>query len=192
MQRLLAAAAAIPLATDCTKTDTQSSQSVTIPSASESAPAQSTVQGSLLPPKETPTAKATVTAPDMGYAVVDPMPAPALCRGLATATTATAVFKKDAGGIYLELVATLPTGTTWTGTTFVAGQTPSPWSGTVMSSQITANKATIKLRPTAGSQNIGVQLSISCSAGNGSIAFNATFPVSPTETTKPSIAKYDY
>ena len=136
--------------------------------------------------------KPTVTAPDMGYAVVDPMPAPALCRGLATATTTTAAFKKDATGIYLELTATLPTGTTWSGTTFVAGQTPSPWSGSVISAQVTASKATIKLRPTAGSQNIGVQLSITCSAGAGSIAFNATFPASPTETTKPTIAKYDY
>jgi hypothetical protein len=192
MQRLLAAAAAIPLATDCTRTDTQGSQSVTIPSASESASTQSTVQGSLLPPKETPSAKPTVTAPDMGYAVVDPMPAPALCRGLATATTTTAVFKKDATGIYLEITATLPTGTTWTGTTFVAGQSPSPWSGTIVSSQITANKATVKMRPTAASTNIGVQLSITCSAGGGSIAFNATYPANPTETTKPTLAKYDY
>jgi hypothetical protein len=192
MQRLLATAAVIPLAADCTKTDTQGSQSVTIPSASESASAQSTVQGSLLPPKETPTAKPTVTAPDMGYAVVDPMPAPALCRGLATATNTTAVFKKDAGGLYLEITATLPTGSSWTGTTFVAGQSPSPWSGTIVSSQITANKATVKMRPTAGSTNIGVQLSITCSAGGGSIAFNATYPASPTETTKPTLAKYDY
>ena len=192
MQRLLATAAALPMAGACTKTDTQGSQSVTIPSASASASTQATVEGSLLPPKETATAKPTATAPDMGYAVVDPMPAPALCRGLATATTTTAVFKKDAGGIYLELTATLPTGTTWTGTTFVAGQSPSPWSGTIISSQVTATKATVKMRPTAGSQNIGVQLSISCSAGAGSIAFNATFPAAPTETTKPTLQKFDY
>ena len=194
MQRLLATAAALPMAGACTKTDTQGSQSVTIPSASASTPAtQSTTEGSLLPPpKDTASAKPTVTAPDMGYAVVDPMPAPALCRGLATATTTTAVFKKDAGGLYLELTATLPTGPTWTGTTFVAGQTPSPWAGTIVSSQVTANKATLKMRPTASSQNIGVQLSISCSAGAGSIAFNATFPASPNESTKPTIQKFDY
>jgi hypothetical protein len=193
MQRLLATAAAMPLAGACTKTDTQGTQTVTLPSSSASATTQGTVEGSLLPPpKETATAKPTATAPDMGYAVVDPMPAPALCRGLATATTTTAVFKKDATGVYLEISATLPTGTTWTGTTFVPGQSPSPWSGTVMSSQISSNKATIKMRPTTGSTNIGVQLSITCSAGGGSIAFNATFPASPTETTKPTIAKYDY
>lgn len=193
MQKLLATAAAIPMAGACTRTDTQGSTSVTIPSASASATAQGTTEGSLLPPpKDTATAKPTVTAPDMGYAVVDPMPAPALCRGLANSTTTTAVFKKDAGGIYLELTVTLPTATTWNGTTFVAGQTPSPWSGTVISSTVTANKATVKMRPTAGSTSAGVQLSISCSAGAGSIAFNATFTASPTETTKPTLTKYDY
>ena len=193
MQRLLATAAAIPLATSCTKTDTQASQTVTIPSASESASAQSTVQGSLLPPKETPTAKPTVTAPDMGYAVVDPMPAPARCMGLANATNATAVFKKDAGGLYLEITATLPTAQAWTGTTFASGQTPSAWSGTVLSSTITANKASVKVRPsTPGTTNVGVQLSISCAAGSGSLAFSATFPASPTESTKPTLQKNDY
>ena len=194
MQKLLATAAALPMAGACTRTDTQGSQSVTIPSASASTPTtQSTTEGSLLPPpKETASAKPTVTAPDMGYAVVDPMPAPALCRGLATATTTTAVFKKDAGGIYLEITATLPTGNTWNGTTFTAGQTPSSWSGTVLSSQVTANKATVKVRPSANSTSAGVQLSISCSAGPGSIAFNASFPASPTETTKPTLQKYDY
>jgi hypothetical protein len=193
MQRLVAATAVLPLAGACTKSDTQGSQSVTIPSASASASTPGTVEGSLLPPpKETATAKPTATAPDMGYAVVDPMPAPALCRGLANATTSAAVFKKDAGGIYLELTATLPMGSAWAGTTFVPGQSPSPWSGTVVSSQVTTNKATVKMRPTAGSQNIGVQLSIMCSAGPGSIAFNATFTASPTETTKPTLQKFDY
>ena len=195
MQRLLATAAAIPLVTDCTKTDTQGSQSVTIPSASESATAtaQNTTQGSLLPPpKETATAKPTATAPDMGYAVVDPMPAPARCMGLANATTATAVFKKDAGGVYLEVSATLPTAQAWSGTTFTAGQTPSAWSGTVLGSQVTANKATVKVRPSAGVTDLGVQLSISCAAGSGSISLTANFPASPTETTKPTLAKHDY
>ena len=193
MQRLLATAAAIPLAS-CTKTDTQGTQTVTIASTSgASATAQNTSQGSLLPPPTaTATATATVTAPDMGYAVVDPMPAPARCMGLASATNATAVFKKDAGGLYLEITATLPTGAAWSGTAFTQGQTPSPWSGTVVSSQVTATKATVKMRPTAGSQDVGVQLSISCAAGSGSLAFTANFPASPTESTKPTLQKHDY
>jgi hypothetical protein len=193
MQRLLATAAAIPLAS-CTKTDTQGTQTVTIPSTSAaSASAQDTTQGSLLPrPKPTATATATATAPDMGYAVVDPMPAPARCMGLANATNATAVFKKDAGGLYLEITATLPTSSAWSGTAFTQGQTPSAWSGTVASSQVTATKATVKMRPTAGSQDIGVQLSISCAAGSGSIAVTANFSASPTESTKPTLQKHDY
>jgi len=193
MQRLLATAAAMPLAGACTKTDTQGSTSVTIPSASESTTAQNTAGGTLLPPpKETATAKPTATAPDMGYAVVDPMPAPARCMGLASATTATAVFKKDSGGLYLEMTATLPTAQAWSGTTFASGQTPSAWSGTVIGSTVTANKATVKVRPSANATDLGVQLSISCAAGSGSIALTANFPASPTETTKPTLAKHDY
>ncbi|HEY2367821.1 MAG TPA: hypothetical protein VGH87_15595 [Polyangiaceae bacterium] len=191
MQRLLATAAAIPLAS-CTRTDTQETQTVTLPSATASATAQSTTEGTLLPPKEIATAQPTATAPDMGYAVVDPMPAPARCMGLANATVATAVFKKDAGGIYLEITAALPTAQAWTGTTFTAGQTPSAWSGTVIGSQVTSHKATVKIRPSASVQNLGVQLAISCAAGSGSLAFSATFPASPTETTKASLQKNDY
>jgi hypothetical protein len=194
MQRLLATAAAMPLAGACTKTDTQGTQTVTLPSSSTSASAQGTVEGSLLPPpKETATAKPTATAPDMGYAVVDPMPAPARCMGLANATTTTAVFKKDAGGLYLEITATLPTAQAWQGTMFTPSQSPSAWSGTVISSQITSNKATLKIRPsTPGTQNLGVSLSISCAAGSGSLSFSAMFPASPTETTKPTLQKNDY
>jgi hypothetical protein len=205
MKRLLATAAALPLAS-CTKTDAPTMQKDTIPSASvkttESASAQDTVERSLSPPPSAPTATAsaaptpsavpTVTAPHTGYAVVDPMPAPARCMGLATATSATAVFKKDAGGIYLELTASLPTTAAWSGTTFTAGQTPNAWSGTVVSSTVTATKATVNVRPGAGSQDIGVHLQISCPAGPGSISLTASFAASPSETTKPTLAKHDY
>jgi len=195
MQRMLATAAVLPLAS-CTKTDTQGTQTVTIPSASASvadtAEAGAT-QGSLLPPPtSTPTAKPTVTAPDMGYAVVDPMPAPARCIGLAAATVTTGVFKKDAGGLYLEITATIPTGATLSGTTFTTGSTPSAYPGTVISSQVTSNRATVKIRPTANMTSVGVQLSISCPAGPGSVSLTASFTGTPTETTKTTFQKYDY
>jgi hypothetical protein len=128
----------------------------------------------------------------MGYAVVDPMPAPARCNGLAAATTTIGAFKKDAGGLYFELTATLPTGTTWAGTTFTQGSTPSAYPGTVLSSQVTSNKATVKIRPSPSMTSVGVQLSVSCPAGPGSISVTASFSATPTETTKPTFQKYDY
>ena len=197
MQRLLAATAAIPLAA-CTKEDTQGTQTVTIPAAtaSASATAQATVEGSLLPPPSaTATATAVATAPhDMGYAVVDPMPAPARCMGLAAASKSSAAFKRDGGGVLLEISVTLPSsGAQWAGAQFDTSNKPSPWSGTLVSSNVVAHTAVMKIKPSTGVTGLGVSLPISCSAGTGSIAITASFgDPSPTTTTKVTLTTHDY
>ena len=196
MQRLLATAAAIPLA-DCTRADTQGSQTVTIPVSSATAPASTTAstQGTLLPPPTatvTATATATATAPDMGYAVVDPMPAPARCLGLAAASKATASFKHSAGEWVLDIAVTLPTGGAWTGTAFVTGSTISPWSGSIVTQNVASHsaKATLKLSP--GSTTAGLTIPVSCAAGTGSIAITASFTGTPSASTKVTLSKNDY
>lgn len=198
MQRLIATAAAIPLAS-CTKADTQGTQTVTIPQSSASATASagtaSTTEGSLLPPPTaTATAKATATAPpDMGYAVVDPMPAPARCMGLAAASKSSAVFKHDASGMLLEVSVTLPsTGPQWAGSVFDASNKPSPWSGTLVSSTIVGHTAVARIKPSAGVTNLGVSFPISCTAGSGSVSVTATFSDPPTTATKVTLAMHDY
>ncbi len=197
MQRLLATAAAIPLAS-CTRTDTQGTQTVTIPSASTAAAtAQDTsapTQGSLLPPptNTAPTAKPTATAPDMGYAVVDPMPAPARCMGLAAASKASAAFKKQRGALVLEFAFTLPTsGPTWKGTTFQSGQQPSSWAGTMVSSRVVGSTMTVTVNVTQGSTSAGVSIPVDCAAGPGSIGINASFP-SAAENAKVTLTMHDY
>ncbi len=191
MQRLLATAAVVPLVS-CTRSDTQSTQTVTIPAAS-SATTQDTTHGSLLPrPTATVTPTATTTTPDMGYAVVDPMPAPARCMGLAQSTKANATFKRDAGGLFLEVTLSLPSGQAWAGTTFTPNSPPSPWSGTLISSNVLLTTATARVRPSAGITSLGVQFSVGCPAGPGSIAVTASFPASPTDTTKVTLQKNDY
>jgi len=192
MQRLLAAASALPLAdAACTKSDTQTT-TVTIPPQS-SVSAQSTVEGSLLPPPKV-TASATATTPpqDYGYAVVDPMPAPARCMGLAGASKTTASFKQVAGGVALELVVTLPSGAAWAGSAFDTTQRPSPWSGTLVSSQITSHAATVRIKAPQGATSVGLSLAISCAAGSGSIAVTASFADPPTTSTKVTLSTQDY
>ena len=194
MQRLLATAAAIPLAS-CTRTDSsQGTQTVTIPVASASATAQDTTQGSLLPP---PSATATATAQptathDMGYAVVDPMPAPARCMGLAAASKASAAFKKEAGGLVLEFALTLPpNGPQWSGSKFQVGQKPSPWAGSLVSSHVMGSTMIVKVNVSPGSTSSGVSIPIDCSAGSGSIGINASFS-SVSESAKVTLTTHDY
>jgi hypothetical protein len=195
MQRLLATVAAIPLAS-CTRTDTQGTQTVTIPSASTST-AQDTstaTQGSLLPPptNTAPTAKPTATAPDMGYAVVDPMPAPARCMGLAAASKASATFKKQGGTLVLEFTFTLPTsGPSWTGTTFQAGQKPGSWAGTMVSSRVVGATMIVTVNVSPGSTSSGVSIPIDCAAGVGSVGINASF-TTVAENAKVTLSLHDF
>ncbi|HEY1958054.1 MAG TPA: hypothetical protein VGH28_20675 [Polyangiaceae bacterium] len=194
MQRLLATAAVLPLA-DCTRADTQSSQTVTIPVSSATAPATatSTAQGTLLPPPTaTVTATATATAPNTGYAVVDPMPAPARCLGLAAASKATASLKQAGADWVIDIAVTLPAGGAWSGTAFAAGGTISPWSGTIVRSSMNnqSAKATLKLSP--GTTSAGLTFPVSCAAGSGSIAITASFTGPAHAGAQVSLSKNDY
>jgi hypothetical protein len=196
MQRLLATAAAIPLA-GCTRPDTQAtSQTVTLPTAQATAtasPSDSTAQGSLLPPPTaTAPATATATAPTTGYAVVDPMPAPARCMGLASASKVTAAFKRHGGDWVLEVAVTLPAGPAWRSTTFVPGSGASPWSGTLVSSSVTSRTAKGRLKVPAGSKATGVVFEVACPSGNGHLAAAASFPGAPSASTKVAVTLTDY
>jgi hypothetical protein len=195
MQRLLATAAAIPLA-GCTRADTQtSSKTVTIPVASATAPegADASVHGSLLPPpKATATAVATATAPTTGYAVVDPMPAPARCMGLASASKTAAVFKRHGKDWVLEVTLTLPSGASWGGMTFAPSSTPSVWSGQIVASSVTHRTAKVTMRPTAGASMAGVLFPVACAAGRGGVSVTATYSGAPASTTKISLSTRDY
>jgi hypothetical protein len=194
MQRLLATTAAVVPLASCTRSDTQTTQTVTIPASTASAThMDDAAQGSLLPPLAT-TAATTVAKPpdDMQYMVVDPMPTPAKCIGLATATHASATFKRDPGGLILEVMVSLPTGAGWAGTTFASGTQPSPWSGQLVSSNVGPTMASARIRPTAGVSSLGVTFSIMCAAGPGSLSITASFPSTPVDGTKAILQKSDY
>jgi hypothetical protein len=159
------------------------------------------------PPPPPLTASATFTAapppppppPDpSGYLVVDMLPAPARCLGVAAGSKITGKFHRDGGSMVLDLVVSLPTTGTASGTKFLASQT-NAWSATVVSSSLRANNtiANVRLQPTttgSGSMaTMGVQLGVSCgSRGSGTLGVNVTYSNPPTESTTPTLSLHDY
>jgi len=189
MQKLLATAAVMPVA--CTKTDTQEAVTVTIPSATASTSAQPTSSISLIPETHpSATATPTGTAPDIGYAVVDPMPAPARCMGLAAASKISTRWVTDAQGLLLEITVTLPTNGQWTGAVF-NGQ-PSAWSGQVVSSNSHGPVVVTRVRPAPNNTSFGLSLGVTCSAGVGQLSLTAALPATLTSNTKVTIQANDY
>ena len=198
MNKLIAATAA---ATACTRPDTQTvtiAPLPTVPASTDTTPA---------PPPPQPTASATLTQqpqppppPDpSGYLVVDMLPAPARCLGVANASKVTAKFHRDGGHMVLDLVIVLPTSGAASGTKFTGSGTTSAWSATVVSSSFRSSDtvANVRLQPTtsgsASPVSMGVQLGVTCGArGNGTLAANVTYANPPTESTVPTVTLNDY
>ena len=172
MHQMLAATAAV----GCSRADVQTVTLTPLPTVPASA-TDGTASPAPLPPTATvasppPTAPTSVPS---GYLVVDMLPAPARCLGLASATKATARFHASATGPVLEIGVTLPSsgklaGSKWDGTA-------SPWSGQVQSSSFHGPVATVRVKPAAATtSSLGVSLGVSCgAAGTGAIAVTATF-----------------
>jgi hypothetical protein len=198
MQRLLAAATAVA-ASGCSH-EASSSNTVTIPVASNA----STAPTSTVPPLHTAATVATATPvhtaePDVGYAVVDPMPAPARCLGLAPASRTTAVLRRDgANGVILDVSLTLATTGSWQGSAFDTSSPPSPWGGQILSTSFKGASVVVRIKPTvpagstATSTSVGVSFPISCAAGSGNVSVTATVPLPLKDGTKPTLHVADY
>jgi hypothetical protein len=190
MQQLLATATAVA----CTRPDTQTVTITPLPTVPVSADPNA--------PPPPPTASATFNAPPpsptppdpSGYLVVDMLPAPARCLGVAASSKAAGKFRRDASGVVLDLIVTLPqSGAAQSTFTGVAGA----WPGQVVSSSFNGAKsvANVRLRPGPGASSAasaGVQLSITCAGGAGTLNVVATFPSPPTDTTTITFALYDF
>ena len=197
MNKLIAATAA---ASACTHPDTQTVTIAPLPqiaSDTTSAP----------PPPPPPTASATLTQPPQpppppdpsGYLVVDMLPAPARCLGVAAASKVTAKFHRDGGHMVLDLVVSLPTSGAAAGTKFTGSGATSAWSATVVSSSYRSGNtvANIRLQPTtsgsASLASMGVQVVVTCgSRGSGTLAADVTYNNPPTESTVPNVTLHDY
>ncbi len=188
MHQMLAATAAV----GCSRADVQTVTLTPLPTVPASA-TEGTVSPAPLPPTASATVASPPTAPTAipsGYLVVDMLPAPARCLGLASATKASARFHASSAGPVLEIVVTLPStgnlsGSKWDGTA-------SAWSGQAQSSSFHGPVATVRVKPATGTTSLGISLGVSCgAAGSGAIAVTATF-AGPAAGTSASLTLQDY
>jgi hypothetical protein len=102
-----------------------------------------------------------------GYGVVDPMPAPAQCMGVAETIQATAVWKaKEGGGFVVELTLSKPGRAD---ASYVAGEQVSSWNGKITAAQVTADSAVITIEPPAGEPNANALVGVTCTQGAGHV-----------------------
>lgn len=200
MNKLIAATAA---ASACSRPDTQSVTIAPLPTVPASIDTTSS------PPPPPPTASATFAPPPQpppppppdpsGYLVVDMLPAPARCLGVASASKVSAKFTRDGGHMVLDVIITLPTSGAAAGTKFTNMAASSAWSATIVASTVASGNtiAHVTLQPTtAGSAraaSMGVQLQVSCgSRGNGTLAVNVDYSNPPLPGNVPSVTLHDY
>jgi hypothetical protein len=215
MHRMLAIAGSGAVATEACrdvgqpatiKPEPSASASVTIadpvPSTSVSAAPSDVASSSAggIPPAMPPTASATFVqrhpppppppTNTAGYLVVDMLPAPARCMGLANSSTSTGSFTFVQGGqLVLEVIVRLPSA----GGFKLIG-TPTAVGGAVVSQAYSNNstQAVVRVRTPATSRSVGVSLPVSCgNAGNGTLYANATFTAaSPGAPVSMSLTDY--
>jgi hypothetical protein len=101
-----------------------------------------------------------------GYGVVDPLPPPARCEGVAATIQATAVWKdaKDGSGLIVELQLPKPG---QTDASYDETRPPSVAGATLVSSTNTAGALTLELAPIGGTLSATVKLSVTCADGLG-------------------------
>ncbi len=112
-------------------------------------------------PSRVTSAQPTATAPPpppTGYAVVDPMPPPARCAGLAQTVNASARWR---GGV-IEVRLPKPG---MSGATYNAGAAPRAWSGTIKHHAVTSSSALLDLVVPSGATNAGAVIAATCPQG---------------------------
>lgn len=186
MHRMVATA--VGTAAACTKPDaTQGPQTVTIPSATTSAtttapPPPSTASTASTPPPPPPTAPT-----GHGYLVVDMLPAPALCAGIASATTTSTTYQiGKGGGVVLRVTVHLGGGAAW------SGVIPSAWGGILQSYTTNASKDVIDLFVKPQATQVGLSIPITCPKGPGTISVSVTGPAAPKPGDTTTVSIYDY
>jgi len=124
---------------------------------------ESTAKKKSTPPD--PTTTTTTTAPDtastptIGYGVVDPMPPPAMCAGLAASVAATATWKGAA--IELKLPKSSRPDSKWS-----RKDPPTIYSGKITKTTWVGDDLVLEIVPDAGVPLVSVYVSAACTAGD--------------------------
>jgi hypothetical protein len=129
--------------------------------------------------------------PDQGYAVVDPMPMPALCRGAApTANTRVKVSRDhDKGDLIVELVVELGRRDAAAGTRFDVARPPVT-TEPLLATNIVADKATVRWRHRTGPSEATygqATFVMDCAAGTSSLVATVTYPTPLDEHGSPTV-----
>ena len=109
-----------------------------------------------------------------GYAVVDPMPPPAHCPGVAQTIAASAKFVRgDAGEAFLVVRFPNPKGRD--DYKYVKDAIAVAYGGKVLKTDVKDDAVTVTLRPDAGSSNVTVTVKGHCDAGPSNIMASVTW-----------------
>lgn len=186
MHRMVATA--VGTAAACTKPDaTQGPQTVTLPSA--------TATTSTTAPPPPPTTASTASTPPPqptatsghGYLVVDMLPAPALCAGIAASTTTSTTYQIGKGGaVVLRITVHLGGGATW------SGVIPSAWGGILQSYTTNSSKDVVDLFVKPQAAQVGLSIPITCPKGPGTISVSVVGPAAPKPGDTTTVNIYDY
>ena len=151
-------------------------------------------------PTGRPTTSATVapvnTAPSIGYGVVDQMPRPALCRGLAAMSNATATLRHATAGWLVDIVVVLPTGPAARGMTFDTSSQPNSQE-TILSASVQPGRVALQLKVLASgrpgqTEYANANFTVKCPTGDGTLAAQLTYVNPPREGGAVSVSLQDY
>ncbi len=191
MKGLVATATAAATSASCARSDDVKTVTITPLAAPSTTVAQVPLN---------PTASATFTAPDpppppppdpSGYLVVDMLPAPARCLGVANAAHITAKFRRIAGVLGVEVDIVLGAGTTFVATP------PTLAFATLLSSSFRSNQtvAVARAQPSLhmpGPGAVTFNFDVDCGGAQGMLVVNLTYAGPPVDGTVPKIALHDY
>jgi hypothetical protein len=142
-------------------------------------------------PTSAPTNNNATNVPQIpsGYAVVDPMPPPAVCMGVAPTIQAKATWKAKKGGFSIEVKLSKPGRAD---ASYRTNEEPSAWDATLPAKQVAADTVTLTLEPTAGAKYAGARVPTTCSRGDAHLQIeldlsqapsaNAAIPVTLSDT----------
>jgi hypothetical protein len=121
----------------------------------------------------TPTVTPTSVPTPPSYMVVDPLPPPAMCAGLAATIKATAAWKTGATGSFLELKLDKPG---MSGAKYGKTPTTTPvYGGKLLSIAPAGDGVVVQVVPDAGSKFIYVYISAACPSGTERVYAEMSF-----------------
>ncbi len=163
MQRLLALAATGASVSACAKTPPKAdSGAIEVPAQPPASAEPQAEEDASLPTRSDPSAVVPVPPPEppTGYAVVDPMPPPARCMGLAGTIKAAAKWKQ---GNVMTVTLGKPG---QSGSRYEASEPPSVSGGNLKSHTIKPDQVSLEIDVPSGSSGVYVSVAASCPAGN--------------------------